>query len=534
MSQDSPAPRHLLDRLAPFLLLAVAILGAALRLYDIGGKGMWIDEAFSVWMGWQPLGEMLRWLVKIDQHPPLYYTLLHFWLNLGDQAALARAFSAIIGILTIPVVYLLGYRLSGRNMALLAAIILAISPFHIRFAQETRMYTLLALNASLALLSLVYLLTDYRAAAVPIGGQVNQLWRETRRAAGQRPALIQAIGADLAWLGYILFTLATLLTHNTAVFFPLATNLFVFGLIFLRRRRPGGANSLRPPELKNWLMAQAAVFLLWSPWLVSFVIQSSGVYKEFWISQPTVAAVFWTLKNFLSPLLPGQVTWGNLIWWLYGLVVGLGIWQLRQQPGRLLLLLTLFLTPVMGELLVSIRRPIFYDRTLIWATIPLYLLMAAGINQLRYRPYILVAVMMLATINFISLREYYFKFEKEQWDDAAYYVAQHAKDGDLILFNATWSQIPFDYYFRHFNRPATEHGLPVDMFAGGVLEPKMTLADLPRMWSLVHQHDRIWLVYSHDWYTDPTKIIPTELAQELELFDRQRFQGLELHLYVKP
>jgi mannosyltransferase len=538
LAQTLPRPkRNMLDRLAPLILIAITILGAILRLYDIGSKGLWIDEAFSVWMGWQSLEEMLHWLVKIDQHPPLYYTLLHFWLNMGDNAAMVRAFSALIGVVTIPIVYRVGYRLGGRNIGLLAATILAISPFHVRFAQETRMYTLLSFNASLAMLALVYLLTDSRSATIPIGQQLshfNQIWGETPAATKRLRRFSQAISTDLAWLGYIFFTVATLLTHNTAIFFPIATNLFIFGLIFLRYRKPGNADSLQPPALKNWLVAQVAVFLLWSPWLVSFVIQSSGVYKDFWIADPTVAAVFWTLKNFVSPLLPGQVTQGNLVWGLYGLIIVLGIWHLRGQPGRLLLLLTLFLAPIIGELLVSIRRPIFYDRTLIWATIPLYLLLAAGINQLRYRPYILVAIIMLATINGLSLREYYFKFEKEQWDDAAQYVAQHAGHDDLILFNATWTQIPFDYYFRRFNHPATEHGLPVDMFERDVLEPKMTPADLPRMWSLVGHHERIWLIYSHDWYTDPTKIIPSELSQALELLDKQSFQGLEVHLYSKP
>ena len=54
--------------------------------FQIASKGLWLDEAFSVWLGRQPLGQMLGWLLRIDQHPPLYYTLLHFWMYLGDSA----------------------------------------------------------------------------------------------------------------------------------------------------------------------------------------------------------------------------------------------------------------------------------------------------------------------------------------------------------------------------------------------------------------------------------------------------------------
>jgi len=224
---------RLLQRAAPFLLLAIVALGGFLRAYQIGSKGLWLDEAFSVWLGWRPPGEMLSWLVRIDQHPPLYYILLHFWMVLGDGAAIVRALSALLGTLTIPVVYLLGRRLADGKVGLLVALILAVSPFHVRFAQEARMYTLLMFNASLALYALVRLLTDPRSARVRPGQQFVDFWRAWRVArgrGGRRRLPLQAIETDLAWLGYIIFTTATLLSHNTAVFFPIAINLFVLGL----------------------------------------------------------------------------------------------------------------------------------------------------------------------------------------------------------------------------------------------------------------------------------------------------------------
>ncbi len=556
---------HSLDRFSPLILLAIIILGGLLRLHQIGSKGLWLDEAFSVWMGRQPLNEMFGWLLKVDQHPPLYYTILHFWLAFGDEAAVVRAFSALVSTLTIPVVYWLGHQVGGRTIALLVAFILALSPFHVRFAQETRMYALLTLNASLAMLALVYLLTDSRSATIPIGGQLRQFYRTWRdaqtaniahtqvktpidfrsnfrstaawlNAPTQRRWLpLQAIKTDLAWLGYIVFTVATLLSHNTAIFFPIAVNLFVLNLIGWHR--PGAKKiptALKPPSSQNWLVAQVGIFLLWSPWLAAFVIQSIGVDREFWISAPTVGTVFWTLKNFLSPFLPGQITWANIIWGLYGLVSLLGMWSFRRQSRRLLLLLTLMLTPIIGELLVSLRRPLFYDRTLIWATVPIYLLLAAGINQLRYRSYILTALAILVTINGLSLREYYLNFEKEQWDDAAHYVAEHVDRQDLIIFNATWVQIPFDFYFRHFNRRVAEHGAPVDLFDRDILEPKMSRADVPRLRSLIRQYERTWLVYSHNWYTDPEGIVVNTLSEDLTLLEKQTFYGVEIHLYGTP
>lgn len=489
-------------------LLALTGLGLAFRLFRIGHKGMWLDETFSVWLGWHALPEMISWIIRIDQHPPLYYTLLHFWLKLGDSAGMARTLSALAGVLTIPVFYWLGQQLLGPRVGLLAAFILTISPFNIRFAQETRMYTLLTLNAALAMLALVHLLAGPEA--------------KRRR---------------LAWLGYILFTTATMLTHNTALFFPVATNLFVFGLILWRWWGPQQSGPPYAPPLKQWLVAQLGVLLLWSPWLPPFIIQATGVYREFWISAPSLGTVIGAITNLLSVYLPEQVPrqfeWTDGVWLGFGFLIALGCYHLRRQPAALLLLLSLFLTPFVGEWLVSLRRPIFYDRTLIWTALPLYLLLAAGLAQLRYRPLILAALLAVVAINTISLKTYYYRVNKEEWGQAAAYVAAQARPDDLLLFNATWVQIPFDFYFRHFDRQVTKHGVPVDLFDRGVLEPKMTPADLPRLHDLVRSQDRVWLIYSHAWYTDPNGLIPAALAEEFRLLERQRFIGIEVMLYER-
>jgi hypothetical protein len=276
------------------------------------------------------------------------------------------------------------------------------------------------------------------------------------------------------------------------------------------------------------------VFLLWSPWLAPYIVQAIGVDREFWIPAPTFGTVLDTVATFLCDFLPENIARLAIAWFLYAILLLLGGFHFRRRLAHLALLLTLFATPLVGELLVSLRRPIFYDRTLIWASIPVYLLLAAGVNQLRYRPYILAAVGVLAAINGLALREYYTHFEKEQWNVAAAYVAERAQNEDTILFNATWVQIPFDYYFRVANRPIAEHGVPVDLFDRGVLEPKMARDDLPRLRSLIQGRQRVWLVYSHNWYTDPQGLIPAALGQELKLLDVRHFFGLEVRLYGVP
>ena len=71
-----------LEELAPWTVGAVTLIGGLLRVFQLGGKGMWLDETFSVWLANQGAGDMLQWIAKIDQHPPLYYLLLHYWVAL--------------------------------------------------------------------------------------------------------------------------------------------------------------------------------------------------------------------------------------------------------------------------------------------------------------------------------------------------------------------------------------------------------------------------------------------------------------------
>ena len=131
----------------------------------------------------------------------------------------------------------------------------------------------------------------------------------------------------------------------------------------------------------------------------------------------------------------------------------------------------------------------------------------------------------------MSLTGYYFWFEKEGWEEAAAYVAENAQPDDLIVFNASWVQIPFEYYYRHYDLDTELRGLPVDLFDRGVLEPLMETSDIPHLHALVNARPRVWLVYSHDWYTDAGKIIPREIGRSLRETSRKRFTGLQVIRY---
>lgn len=512
---------------ARWAVLAVTLLAAGLRAFQIGAKTLWLDEAFSLWVARHPLPELWAWLVRIDQHPPLYYTLLHFWLAFGDGEAALRSLSALAGSASIPLMYGLGRVIGGHRLGLLAALLLAISPLHVQFGQEARMYALLTLAATLAMWGLAWLLKEPEAAARPIGSGWRSWWRARR---GTEALDRKGWVADAAWLAYVVGTVAALLSHNTAVFLPIAANLIAWIEWWPHRRERRGL-------LRNWLLAQGAAILLWSVWLPALLIQSLMVYREFWIPKPDLLYIAVTIQmlyaSFIGPSL-------LLRPWLDLIVLGIaavGFWGWRRERRWLVFTLALWLVAPVGELIVSIWRPIFYIRTLIWTSIPLYLAIAAGVIRLgslallpHRAAWQRAALVVLIAINSGGLGNYYFGFQKEAWDQGAAYIAQRVQPEDLILFNATWVQIPFDYYFRQYNLPVAEHGVPVDLFDRG-LEPKMTREDLPRLEELTRGYQRVWLVYSHNWYTDPEGLIPAALERLGRLVDRREFIGLRVDLY---
>jgi hypothetical protein len=350
---------------------------------------------------------------------------------------------------------------------------------------------------------------------------------------------IQTIETDLAWVAFIVFSTATLYSHNTAVLFLLAINIFVLGLMLYQRLKKSGAQpAFQAPSFWNWVKAQIAILVLWSPWIVTFIKQASAVYQRFWIPAPTWVDIKQVLKSFLNASGPISANMARGIWILFSLVLCLGLLHYRKRISQFLFLVVLFAVPFLGELIVSVWRPIFLDRTLIWTTVPLILVLAAGVAQLKNRFLMILVLGSLVTINFFSVSDYFRFYQKEDWNTAAREVAGFAEKGDLVLFNSNFVEIPFDYYFKpyadYYDLQVEERGIPSDLIESAFLEPTMTTNDIPGLTSLLSGHNRVWLIYSHDSYTDPKGLVPQTLASRMKLIQNNDFYGGQVQLYENP
>ena len=128
----------------------IIILCALLRFYHLGAASLWSDEIFSrYYVDVFGLHYALTDGLSRETNPPTYYLLLRGWIALfGDSEAALRSLSAAASILCVPVTYLLGRELGGKSRGLAGALLFALCPASLYFAQETRAYALFMLAAT--------------------------------------------------------------------------------------------------------------------------------------------------------------------------------------------------------------------------------------------------------------------------------------------------------------------------------------------------------------------------------------------------
>jgi 4-amino-4-deoxy-L-arabinose transferase-like glycosyltransferase len=126
------------------LLLAAMAISAYLRTRFIGGQ-FWMDEAITTGIASHSVSQ-IPGILRHDGNPPLYYLLLHFWMRVfGTSESATHSLSLLFGLLTVPAGMWAGWTLFGRRAGMMAAVLFAFSAWLTYYAQETRMYELMAL-----------------------------------------------------------------------------------------------------------------------------------------------------------------------------------------------------------------------------------------------------------------------------------------------------------------------------------------------------------------------------------------------------
>lgn len=460
-------------------LLLVILLGTALRFFHLGAQSLWYDEAFSLASADRlSLGQLLT-NQGGDIHPPLYYLLLRVWIRvIGINDFTTRMLSLWAGVLTIPLIYVTGRKLFDHPTGLWAALFIAVFPFHVYFAQEARMYTLLTL---LTILS---------------------LWLFLLAVKGGRP---------LVWAAYWLCLVLGVYTHYFFAFVILVYYLYL--ILYWRKYR------------HLWMPAIITGGLL----IPVFLVQAAIVFQKFatvlapsyWLGRPHPLAFFTTLYFFVvSYTVP---IWLNPIGLFILLaILAIGLYeQLRKGgrdsylPQRVLLVLGAFL-PIVVVLIISQFKPIFLERTLISCTPFLTLLLADRVRTSHWRSPIPYLSIVLGVLIVISLYRFYFDptTRKPPLREAAQHVAMAYRPGDTVLHTSVGSFLPFLFY-----EPPSAHyllwgdpdpHLPASAYEalGGRIVSREAIGGQRRLWLVVMlDHSTEYQLDQVNWFDDRCELI---------------------------
>jgi mannosyltransferase len=397
-------------------------IAGVMRLYHLDAFGVWRDEAQTVFLARQsfPSG-ILAALMYADVSPPLYYFLLHFWEQVSGSDWGLRFFSVILGVATIPLVYLIGRRMFDSGIALVATVCAALSPHHVVVSRTVRMYTLLPL------LSLLAIYFVHRFVTMPSDSEHRSAWRTS-------------------WLGVVLSFALVMYTHNVGAYLVVSVNGF-FLLELLWRKE---ARRLFWP----WVAAQICVALLYAPWLPAVLqqLRSQGAVMGPWLTRESRLGSALRLFKELTGL-----SWPGNRPWLWMALVVLGTFTIRCRRSILAfcvplntslhLVLFCFFGPIM---LAAFATPpsigVIPSYVTLVAFPAMCYLVARGVNAVR--PPIVSLVLLLAlSVLWVQGASVTYVRRTSNLREIASYISEHVANEDMIVIAPDYLASSFNYYF---------------------------------------------------------------------------------------
>lgn len=212
-------------------------------------QNLWRDEAYSYLLAEKPIGEIIKLTVS-DFSPPLYFILLHFWMNVfGTTEVMLRSLSFIFyaGLLYVIYLILTDIFTFSKIKSILYLLVFILNPFLTFYAFEARMYMLVTFFIALS----------YYA-----------FWSKKKKL-------------------YILSMACALYSHYFAAFILIAhfLEILLFNYTFSANFKPF---KLHIFHKKDTLTLKPLIFagLLFVPWFLFFVTSRNVSDGSFWIIEP--------------------------------------------------------------------------------------------------------------------------------------------------------------------------------------------------------------------------------------------------------
>ena len=501
-------------------MLATTALAAALALYRLGARSLWLDEGFTFAVASQHGAHLLQAALKDGGNAVAYYVGMHYWTRVfGSSEASLRLPAVISAIATVPVCFSLLKKLFDLPAAVLGSLCVAVSVPFIWWAQNARSYTVAVLLVCAATLAFV------------IAVQSGKRW---------------------AWAAYVALVVLSIYTVLLS-----ALIVVVHAISLLFGRWP-------PGRWRLLVLAVAASAVLAAP--LAWVLADHYTRPAQWVAAP--GGIFGVndhyLFDFLAssrsvdvPFRPSTVTGTTVaavLCWALGSSLFIATWVRcgrSEKTWAYGLLFSWFIIPPGLTLAISYAlQPILSDRYILNALPPAS--MVAGVALSRLRPWpVAVAggLVLLALRGSVTAPGY--GAPLENWRQGALDIMAKSRPGDCIAFFVADGYDSFDYYVLHLRNlpgPVPRPVLPATTWpsrAPYALDP----AVVPRSQvpELMASCPRLWLVSSHDAGSAPGPGVPpyrvrvyqAQATLQAELSASYRatpgwwFRGAYVALYVR-
>jgi len=488
------------------LLLLILLIGSFTRFYSLGSESFWLDEGATaleiknydvkqILIHTLVYGKVLpEYYQKYDYSLPGYYVSMKLWSNIfGIDEVSFRAFSALLGSLSLLIIFYLAKYMFNEKIALMSTFLASINLTLIWFSQEARQYSFLLFLSLLSLSFLLKMLNEYKGRYL---------------------------------IGFLIINFLIIYSQNTWILFIFFEGVYALYRIYSDYARKKAVN-------KKIIFAFLSLFIFYIPIINIAIFSDTSTIDFYERPQLTQIAKFGAqLTGWLYPSegLRQKIYDFNLnptfyesaliasffinlsiigVFFIVGLMES---YRLRRESS--IFLASLFFVPSLLSLLISYVHPaitnVFMLKQVIYI-IPAYLIISSvGIMKSKYK--VLFTVIILIT-GAILLNAYYTNPDKQQFRDAAIFLKSN-KDNDPIFINIDTAQVAFQFYY-------------------GESDNVIGVKDLGDLKEHLSDTGSFWMMLTFTKYSDPEGKIKKFLDQNYIITEKKEFYDIELYHYRK-
>jgi 4-amino-4-deoxy-L-arabinose transferase-like glycosyltransferase len=490
-----------------FFLAVLIVTGLIVRIYHLNFKSFSIDETIGSFYAAESLLRVVIMTIN-DVHPPLFYVLHHFWITwFGMSEPALRSISVFFAVLSIPLLWSLGTRLSNRRVGFIAALLLVLSPWHVWLSQNARSNAFVMFLVILscfflwqrfstgnrkysfayAIVILIAIYTHYFAFVIWIAQVLWVMMRSIVHKSWFKEWWLVQLGIAVGYLPWIPFMTSQLLSKTRPMYKQL-------DLIFVRDL----FDSLNPYAAANssliiWagrltialLLILAVSYLVKKKTEFKFVIARQ--MKSFLVMPTLIVSSIFLLLSFVPVstwlgMLKGEIADNEQIYaeaiksyhvdqletlpisFLYASLMGLLLLAIlvlfpyfsdkikallthqekKHYREPLGFLIANTLFPILVAGLLSIKSPYMLLRSMSVIMPAYFILIAIGIDRLkRYAIIPVFLIFVFASYSFVHFETWN---TKNDWRGAAEWVKSKRQAEEPIILDHLFGKKPFFYY----------------------------------------------------------------------------------------